>query len=206
MTVADAVCNIFDSQLQNFSLWPEELFVWSAAIVDDVKERGDQYMERIGNLWKEHYRVFRGFDKSIPQDELQLSVALVLYVPIMMLQNSKDSVHRYMGRQILNSVSLNYEAWEKTFINVAASCKQLSPQISEWFNGFMALDNDQYLSDEIADLLEPLTPGEAKPKGGNIYVTVKDGGEFVQNKTVEKSIGKIEAGGMGFVEQTKEGK
>lgn len=203
MTVAVAVCNIFDSQLQNFSLWPEELFVWSAAIVDDVKEKGDQYMERIGNLWKEHYRVFRSFDKSIPQDELQLTVALVLYVPIMMLQNSKDSVHRYMGRQILNSVSLNYEAWEKTFLDVAASCKQLSPKISEWINGFMALDNDLYLSDEIEEMLKPLAPDEAKTKGDVTYVTVQNGGEYVQHKTVEKSIGKIEAGGTGFVEQKK---
>ena len=199
--VADAACRQFDSQLQNISLWPEELFVWAAAIMDDVKEKGDEYMSRIGDLWKDHYRLLRGLDKSVPAEELQLTASLILYIPTLMLQTSKDSVHRYMGKQMLDSVCLNYESWEETFTALAARCNRLSVAMGEWTNGFMALENDLYLSDQIAELLEPKTSGELQDSGGgNTYVTVQSGGEYVAQKTVERAIGKIESGGTGFVE------
>lgn len=199
--VADAACRQFDSQLQNISLWPEELFVWATAIMDDVKEKGDEYMSRIGDLWKDHYRLLRGLDKSVPAEELQLTASLILYIPTLMLQTSKDSVHRYMGKQMLDSVSLNYESWEETFTALAARCNRLSAAMGEWTNGFMALENDLYMSDQIAELLEPMISGELHDScGGNTYVTVQSGGEYVAQKTVERAIGKIESGGTGFVE------
>ena len=74
MRVAESACRLFDSQLQNVSLWPEELFEWAAVIMDDVKEKGDEYMTCIGDLWKDHYRQLRAVDKSVPQEELQLTV------------------------------------------------------------------------------------------------------------------------------------
>lgn len=205
MKVAETACHLFDNQLQNLSLWPEELFVWAAVIMDDVKEQGDEYMIRIGDLWKEHYRELRAQDKSVPVEELQLAASLILYVPILMLQTSNDSVHRYMGKQMLDSVSMNYEAWEQTFTDMAARCNRLSEGMGSWVNFFMALDNDLYLSDEVEDLLEPLKlPESPQTSGTTVNVTVQSGGEYVQQKTVERSIGKVEAGGTGFAEQPKE--
>ena len=40
MRLAEIACRLFDNQLQNMSLWAEELFVWAAVIMDDVKEKG----------------------------------------------------------------------------------------------------------------------------------------------------------------------
>ena len=59
MRVAETSCRLFGKELQNISLWPEELFVWAAVIMDDVKEKGDEYMTRIGDLWQEHYSRLR---------------------------------------------------------------------------------------------------------------------------------------------------
>ena len=168
MIASDAVCSHFDSQLQNFGLWPEELFVWAAAIMDDVKERGDEYMPQIGRLWKEHYRTFRSMDKDVPVEELQLVVSLVLNLAVLMLHTSRDSVHRYMGKLILDSVSMNYDAWEKPFVDMSARCNMLTPEMTLWTNDFMSLDNDRYLTDEIEALFAPppapktVTPAPAK--------------------------------------------
>ena len=49
--------------------------VWAAVIMDDVKERGDEYMTRIGDLWKEHYSRLRILDKSVSDEERQLATA-----------------------------------------------------------------------------------------------------------------------------------
>ena len=203
MRVAESACRLFDSQLQDISLWPEELFAWAAVIMDDVKENGDQYMTRIGDLWKNHYRQLRSIDKSMPQDELKLTASIILYVPTLMLQTSNDSVHRYMGKQMLDQVSMNYEDWEKTFTGLANACQRMMPKVSEWVNDFMALENEQYLSDEISSLLEDLKPETLKPETGNTYVTVQAGAEYVQQKTVERNVEKVESGGTGFVEQAK---
>ena len=162
MRVAECACRLFDSSLQNFTLWPEELFVWAAVIMDDVKERGDEYMTRIGDLWKEHYSRLRVLDKSVSDEERQLATSIILYVPTLLLQTSNDSVHRYMGKQMLDQVSMNYEDWEKTFTGLANACHRLSKNMGEWVNDFMALENEQYLSDEIEELFEQQKPVERK--------------------------------------------
>lgn len=206
MRVAESACRLFDSQLQNVSLWPEELFEWAAVIMDDVKEKGDEYMTCIGDLWKDHYRQLRAVDKSVPQEELQLTASIILYVPALMLQTSNDSVHRYMGKQMLDQVNMNYDQWEETFTQMASACQRMMDNMGEWVNDFMALENEQYLSDEIASLLETLNlePGTLnQPQSGNTYVTVQAGAEYVQQKTVERNVEKVEAGGTGFVEQPK---
>ena len=213
MRVTECACRLFDSSLQNLTLWPEELFVWAAVIMDDVKEKGDEYMTRIGDLWKEHYSQLRSKDKSVPVDELQLAASIILYVPALMLQTSNDSVHRYMGKQILDQVSMNYDLWEKTFTGLAKACKRMMPKVGEWVNDFMALENEQYLSDEIEGLLEG---GGIRDEGeGNslstlnhqpstvVNVTVQAGAEYVQQKTVEKNVEKVEKDGIGFAEQPK---
>ena len=102
MRVAETACRLFDTHLQNITLWPEELFVWAAVILDDVKEKGDVYMTSIENLWKEHYSRLRTADKSVPKEELQLATSIILYVPALVLQTSNDSVHRYMGQPDAN--------------------------------------------------------------------------------------------------------
>lgn len=206
MRVAECACRLFDSSLQNFTLWPEELFVWAAVIMDDVKERGDEYMTRIGDLWKEHYSRLRVLDKSVSDEERQLATSIILYVPTLLLQTSNDSVHRYMGKQMLDQVSMNYEDWEKTFTGLANACHRLSKKMGEWVNDFMALENEQYLSDEIEGLLEALNlePGTLnQPPSGNTYVTVQAGAEYVANKTVERNVEKVEKDGIGFAEQPK---
>ena len=216
MRVAEIACRLFDSQLQDISLWPEELFAWAAVIMDDVKENGDQYMTRIGDLWKEHYRQLRSIDKSMPQDELKLTASIILYVPTLMLQTSNDSVHRYMGKQMLDSVSMNYDQWAETYTQMTSACQRMKPKMGEWVNDFMALENEEYLSDEIEELVEGLgfspceraelerrVEGNLKPETGNTYVTVQAGAEYVQQKTVERNVEKVESGGTGFVEQAK---
>lgn len=206
MRVAESACRLFDNQLQNIVLWPEELFVWAAVIMDDVKEQGDGYMTRIGELWKEHYRQLRNTDKSLAKEELQLTVSLILYVPALMLQTSKDSVHRYMGKQMLDQVSMNYERWEDSFKQMASACQRMMPKMGEWVNEFMALDNEQYLSDEIDGVLNQLIVQGLKLKdcpSTVVNVTVQAGGEYVQEKIVEKNVEKVEKGGTGFVEQPK---
>ena len=62
------------------------------------------------------------------------------------------------------------------------------------------------MSDEIEELLES---EDLKPEplnfepGTKVFVDVHDGGEFVAQKTVEKNVEKVEAGGTGFAEQPK---
>ena len=204
MRVAESACRLFDSQLQNVSLWPEELFEWAAVIMDDVKEKGDEYMTCIGDLWKDHYRQLRAVDKSVPQEELQLTASIILYVPALMLQTSNDSVHRYMGKQMLDQVSMNYDQWEETFTQMASACQRMMDNMGEWVNDFMALENEQYLSDEIEELLADLKsePLNLEP-GTKVYVNVHDGGEFVAQKTVERNVEKVEKDGIGFAEQPK---
>ena len=199
MRVAETACRLFGKELQDMSLWPEELFVWAAVIMDDVKERGDEYMNRIGDLWQEHYSRLRVLDKSVPKEELQLTVSIIMYVPALMLQTSKDSVHRYMGKQMLDQVSMNYDLWEETFTKMANACQRMMPKMGEWLNDFMALSNELYLSDEIEARLE----GLGKQPAGVVNVTVQAGAEYVQEKIVEKNVEKVEAGGTGFADQPK---
>ena len=206
MRVAETACRLFNKELQNMCLWPEELFVWASVIMDDVKEQGDEYMKHIGDLWKEHYSRLRVLDKSVSDEERQLAASIILYVPTLMLQTSKDSVHRYMGKQMLDQVSMNYDEWEESFTRMANACQRMMPKMGEWVNDFMALENEEYLSDEIEELLES---EDLKPEplnfepGTKVYVDVHDGGEFVAQKTVEKNVEKVEAGGTGFAEQPK---
>ena len=170
-------------------------------------------MPRIGDLWQEHYSRLRVLDKSVPQEERKLTASIILYVPALMLQTSKDSVHRYMGKQMLDQVSMNYDKWEECFKQLANACQRMMPKMGEWVNGFMALENEQYLSDEIEGLLEG---GGIRDEGeGNslstlnhqpstvVNVTVQAGAEYVANKTVERNVEKVEKGGTGFVEEPK---
>ena len=203
MRVAETTCRLFDNQLQNITFWPEELFVWAAVILDDVKEKGDVYMASIETLWKEHYSRLRAADKSVPKEELQLATSIFLYVPALVLQTSNDSVHRYMGQQMLLSVSINYDEWEESFKQLFKACQKIMPQTGEWLNEFMALENEEYLSDEIEGLLEAQfqvsgSNIQDSPATGNTYVTVQAGAEYVQEKHVEYQIGKVEAGGIGI--------
>jgi len=197
MRVAETSCRLFGKELQNISLWPEELFVWAAVIMDDVKEKGDEYMTRIGDLWQEHYSRLRVLDKSVSDEERQLAASIILYVPVLMLQTSNDSVHRYMGKQMLDQVSMNYDLWEETFTKMANACQRMMPKMGEWVNDFMALENDLYLSDEIEDSLGSRDEGSGKQPATVVNVTVQAGAEYVQEKIVEKNVEKVEAGGIG---------
>jgi hypothetical protein len=87
---------------------------------------------------------------------------------------------------------------------MANACQKMMPKMGEWVNDFMALENDEYLSDEIEDSLGSRDEGLGKtPSTGNTYVTVQAGAEYVQQKTVEKNVEKVEAGGTGFADQPK---
>ncbi|MBQ7423958.1 MAG: hypothetical protein IJV19_04350 [Prevotella sp.] len=207
MHVADGACRLFDTKLQNITIWPEELFVWAAVIMDDVKEQGDEYMTHIGDLWKEHYSRLRAADRSVPVEELQLATSIILYVPTLMLQTSNDSVHRYMGQQMMHHVSMNYDEWEESFKQLFNACQRMMPKMGEWVNEFMALENEEYLSDEIEGLLEAKFQGSGSKIQDNpattINVTVQAGGEYVQQKTIERNVENVEKDGIGFVEQAK---
>jgi len=215
MTVAETACGMCDTQLHNFALWPEELFVWSADILDDIKENGDEYMPKIDTLWKVQYSSLRNMDNSVPAEELQLAASMALDVPVLMLRASDDGAHRYMGGRILASVSDHYGGWEESFTGLAARCDRLSPMMRKWTNDFMALDNDIYLTDEVEGLLRPKPESGTKErkekedkqktstmkeegKSTTINVTVNAGGEYVQEKHVGYQIGNVENGGIGI--------
>lgn len=166
LKMAGAACRFFDDRLQGYCLWPEEIFNEVACILDEVKEQGDEYIPEIENLWKVIYSRFRKEDTSVPAEELKLAVSIILDIVSVTLKLSKDSVHQYMGLQVLGVISHNNkEEWEQVLVDLSKQINYLSDELGGWINRFMALDNEHYLSDEIEELLEPKTEKkEAKKK------------------------------------------
>lgn len=188
MKMADAACGFFDSRMLDYGLWPEEIFNEVACLLDDIKEQGDEYIPEIEKLWKLTYTRFREYDKTVQGEQLKLAVSIVLDIVSVTLKLSKDSVHQYMGLQVLGVISNNNkEEWEQVLADLGKQTNYLSDELRGWINQFMALDNEQYLSDDIEALFAP----EKKATKKTVKVKVQqepDLTTFTKDKTLDYNI------------------
>lgn len=150
--VSEAACNFFDNQLHDYAIWPEEIFFESAHIIDEFKENGEDLIPKIPQQWKILYSRLRSYDNTVPKEQLSLVTSIVLNIVAVVLRLSKDEVHQYMGKTLLNSVSENNRDWERVIVDLGNACNHFSHTLYTWINDYVQLSNEQYLSDDINDL------------------------------------------------------
>ena len=176
--VSETACNFFDSQLHDYAIWPEEIFFESAHIIDEFKEHGEDLIPKIPQQWKILYSRLRSYDNTVPQEQLSLVTSIVLNIVAVVLRLSKDEVHQYMGKTLLNSVCENNRDWERVIVNLGNACNHFSHILYTWINDYMQLSNEQYLSDDINDLNNPpkkITKNKRQVPENKTYITFKMG-------------------------------
>lgn len=151
----------YETELKVLRLCPEELFLYVMHLVDDIKEKEEDYEEEIPALWDSIYNDLYEYAEGVSDDELSDAAVLIIVLLITVLCESEYLFHRNLAHTIGVKSMLRAKNPSRMYDFVYE--EQLDKPLSEWIHGYM--DSDEWLSDKIEERLS------GKKKGGEKSAT-----------------------------------
>lgn len=150
----------FEAQLK-YELSSEELFVECFDILDTIKDKDREDANYyVRSLWDSLFCHLREIDsKKVVEEDLQKAVAVILYGVVFCLSLSKRPKYIELAASVFNNL-LNWDEYDNkidTLENVFSKNYYHidSGKALQAFEAYM--DSDDYISDDIVDLLNPVS-------------------------------------------------
>lgn len=160
--VRDA-CTQFERSLKALRLSPEEVFVECFSILDQLKEYPEDGSRMVSTLWDATYNDLMDLDDTVPEEELQEGVTVILYMTNVLLMNSNISFYRRISAELIDQI-VNRDN-QFTLVQDAImpyiyrlDIEKLAGLVDSY------LDSDLFLSDEVEDVLSSLNTPEPHEK------------------------------------------
>lgn len=159
-------CKKYEREMKLFRFSPEDVFVESLNVLDDLKAPNRNNDDLCCTLWDDLYCEFRERGDNLPDEELEKAVAVVISMVTycLVLLNSMR-YHGLVGK--LNMIMTeHYHNYLEIQLSIDTSARKNNMgEFCLWLEDYMQCD--KYLSEEIDECLEENEDVEEKENDGD---------------------------------------
>lgn len=189
----------YEADMQRLLFAPEEIFLETAIIVDDLLAEPNRAEKYVGSLWNALKVKIRRWEPEAPQDDLNKICGAILYVVAAVLCQHH---HRFFNEEVKDLIltvarsSMPADSTEEA--RIIRELSRSADGLEEWLSAY--IQNSDLLSEEIMDSTNHQTEMENKEK--ILKMLGKSGiavaGDFIVGDKVQNKVEKVESGGIGF--------
>ena len=138
----------YETQMQRLLFAPEEIFLESAIILDNLLTEPENAKKYISDLWIELKRKIRYWDRDAPQDDLDKIVGAILYVAAAVLCHHphpfyNDELKEMMLSETKGQMKVSAKEEERFIVQLSLCAEGLD----NWL--MVYIESDTLLSEEI---------------------------------------------------------
>lgn len=138
----------YETQMQRLLFAPEEIFLESAIILDNLLTEPENAKKYVSDLWIELKRKIRYWDRDAPQDDLDKIVGAILYVAAAVLCHHphpfyNDELKEMMLSETKGQMKVSAKEEERFIVQLSLCAEGLEKWLTEY------IESDSLLSEEI---------------------------------------------------------
>lgn len=175
-----------EREMTRFRFSVEELFLEVMRIVDQAKESPRDAREEYANLWNTLFCKYRDIDTADSKEtEIEMAVSEVIYVSQHLLGMLESSRYASLCLELTGQISLNsaqgYEKMMQIFVPEMYKLKEevLRARIEAYMQ-----DDDEWISDNICDMLKELPEERKKVDEGQDESSVSSGNQLTNRQLI----------------------
>ena len=175
-----------EREMTRFRFSGEELFLEVMRIVDQAKESPRDAREEYADLWNTLFCKYRDIDTADSKEtEIEMAVSEVIYVSQHLLGMLESSRYASLCLELTGQISLNsaqgYEKMMQIFVPEMYKLKEetLRARIEAYMQ-----DDDEWISDNICDMLKELPEERKKVDEGQDESSVSSGEQLTNRQLI----------------------
>lgn len=175
-----------EREMTRFRFSVEELFLEVMRIVDQAKESPRDAREEYADLWNTLFCKYRDIDTADSKEtEIEMAVSEVIYVSQHLLGMLESSRYASLCLELTGQISLNsaqgYEKMMQIFVPEMYKLKEeaLRARIEAYMQ-----DDDEWISDNICDMLKELPEERKKVDEGQDESSVSSGNQLTNRQLI----------------------
>lgn len=146
-------CKKYERELRVFRLSPEDVFMETLNVLDDLKAPDRNNDDLCDTLWDDLYCEFRDRGDDIPEEELNKAVAIVFSMVSYCLTLLDSIKYNGVNGKLMLSLSKNYKEFRDILFPIQPYANKIGiNELKDWLIGYMACDT--YMYDEVMDCIE----------------------------------------------------
>ena len=146
-------CKKYESELRVFRFSPEDVFMETLNVLDDLKAPNRNNDDLCDTLWDDLYCEFRYRGENIPEEELNKAVAIVLSMVVCSLALLDSMRYNGIGLKLMQTINEHYKGFNDIVLSINPYATKIGFfKLREWIAEYMKCDT--YLYDEAMDYLE----------------------------------------------------
>lgn len=146
-------CKKYERELRVFRLSPEDVFMETLNVLDDLKAPDRNNNDLCDTLWDDLYCEFRDRGDDIPEEELNKAVAIVLSMVTYCLVLLDAMRYNGINGKLLFSLFEHYGSYREIHHSIEPHGMKIGVnELKGWVTEYMKCDT--YLYDEVMDYLE----------------------------------------------------
>ena len=148
-------CKKYERELSTFRFSPEDVFLESLYILDDLKAPNKNKADKCDMLWDDLYCDFRERGENIPKDELDKAVAVVVTVVYYALNLTESVFYNSMTGRLILTLNEHYKGFTQIQNDIHYQAQKIGfGELQRWIVEYMNFGD--YLSEELEDCLEEM--------------------------------------------------
>lgn len=146
-------CKKYERELRVFRLSPEDVFMETLNVLDDLKAPDRNNDDLCDTIWDDLYCEFRERGVDIPEDELNKAVAIVLSVITYCLALLDTMRYNGIVGKLTFLICQHFKDYTDIQQNIHLCAMKVGiEELKDWISQYMQCDT--YLYDEVVDYLE----------------------------------------------------
>jgi hypothetical protein len=146
-------CKKYESELRVFRFSPEDVFMETLNVLDDLKAPNRNNDDLYSIIWDDLFCEFRDRGENIPEEELNKAVAIVISMVTFCLALLDSMKYNGVNGKLIRLLSNKYRGYRDfhRFTELRANIIGID-ELKDWLAGYMQCDT--YMYDEVMDYLE----------------------------------------------------
>jgi hypothetical protein len=146
-------CKRYESELRVFRFSPEDVFMETLNVLDDLKAPNRNNDDLYSIIWDDLFCEFRDRGENIPEEELNKAVAIVISMVTFCLALLDSMKYNGVNGKLIRLLSNKYRGYRDfhRFTELRANIIGID-ELKDWLAGYMQCDT--YMYDEVMDYLE----------------------------------------------------
>ena len=146
-------CKRYEREMKNFRFSPEDVFVESLNVLDDLKAPNKNNDDLCDTLWDDLFCDFRERGENIPDEELDKAVAIVFSVVTYCLVLLESMRYNGLIGKLNREMQRHYKDYLDIQLSIDMSARKMGMEtVKHWLMEYIQCDT--YLSEEVEDSLE----------------------------------------------------